>query len=124
MISRTVAPALALALAAALSACGSSSPTSSSAGTGLSTTNSTPSTPAASATSSAPADPTAALIQQRYGSCLRKLHATPDATGPALYSFDVSGGRLLVIKVREFNGKTYTMPNEAKDVDLLSSVGC
>lgn len=65
-----------------------------------------------------------ALVQQRYGDCLKKLHATLDQGLEFYVSYDVRGGGLLTFHVTKLNGKTYTVPSEDKDTALLETVGC
>lgn len=72
-----------------------------------------------------PPDPTARLIQQRYGDCLRKLGAKLSVPGPPNYAYDIKGGRLLVISTgKSPKGKVMTFPKDVSDVQILSSVGC
>lgn len=68
-------------------------------------------------------DKNAALIQKRYGSCLTKLGATVDQKLDYYVTYDTAAG-FLTFKVAEHNGRTYTLPDDAGDVAILSSVGC
>lgn len=71
-----------------------------------------------------PVDPIAALIQERYGDCLTKLHAKLGIATPTLYTYVGSGDSNLMIAVSKVNGRTFTAPYDATDVALLATVGC